>query len=98
MQVGVDIKCMHTSFGGCGVSGFGDIATFQKRPNFPFGVNNGKSYYVIKNCVDQSLKTILGLAIACHNLHVASISHKIQCVMTAYTFITTTTILLTTNS
>ena len=37
MQVGVNIKCMHTSFGGCGLSGFGDIATFQKRPNFPFG-------------------------------------------------------------
>ena len=37
MQVGIDIKCMHTSFGGCGLSGFRDIATFQKRPNFPFG-------------------------------------------------------------
>ena len=37
MQVGVDIKCMHTSFGGCGLFGFGDIATFQKWPNFPFG-------------------------------------------------------------
>ena len=37
MQVGVNIKYMHTSFGGCGLSSFGDIATFQKRPNFPFG-------------------------------------------------------------
>ena len=37
MQVGVDIKCMHTSFGGCGLFGFGDIATFQKWPNFPLG-------------------------------------------------------------
>ena len=37
MQVGVNIKCMHTSFDGCGLSGFGDIATFQKRQNFPFG-------------------------------------------------------------
>ena len=37
MQVGVDIKCMHTSFGGCGLFGFGDVATFQKWPNFPFG-------------------------------------------------------------
>ena len=36
MQVGIDVKCMYTSFGGCGLSGFGDIATFQKRPNFPF--------------------------------------------------------------
>ena len=37
MQVGVNIKCMHTSFGGCGLFGFGDIATFQKWPYFPFG-------------------------------------------------------------
>ena len=83
MQVGIDVKCMHTNFGGRGLSGFGDkislwsikvekfnrsesaqkihasrdqchvhvhqfwwawfspvsedMATFQKRPNFPFG-------------------------------------------------------------
>ena len=37
MQVGINITCMYTSFGGRGLSGFGDIATFQKRPNFPFG-------------------------------------------------------------
>ena len=24
MQVGIDVKCMHTDFGGCGLSGFGD--------------------------------------------------------------------------
>ena len=43
MQVGVNIKCMHTSFDGCGLSGFGDIATFQKRPNFPFGAWTSKN-------------------------------------------------------
>ena len=37
MQVGVNVTCMYISFGGCGLSGFGDMATFQKRPNFPFG-------------------------------------------------------------
>ena len=37
MQVGINITCMYTSFGGRGLSGFGDIATIQKRPNFPFG-------------------------------------------------------------
>ena len=36
MQVGVDAKCMHTNFGARDLSGFGDIAIFQKRPNFPF--------------------------------------------------------------
>ena len=29
MQVEVDDKCMHTNFGGCGLSGFGDTATFK---------------------------------------------------------------------
>ena len=29
MQVGVDVKCMDTNFGGCDFSGFGDIATFK---------------------------------------------------------------------
>ena len=38
MQVGVDVTCMYTSFGGGGLSVFGDMATFQKRPNFPFMV------------------------------------------------------------
>ena len=37
MQVGINVTCMYTSFGGRGFSGFGDKATFQKRPNFPFG-------------------------------------------------------------
>ena len=29
MQVGIDDKCMHTNFGGCDLSGFGDIGTFK---------------------------------------------------------------------
>ena len=29
MQVGVDVKCMHTNFGGCDLSDFGDVATFK---------------------------------------------------------------------
>ena len=24
MQVGIDVKCIYTNFGGCGLSGFGD--------------------------------------------------------------------------
>ena len=37
MQVGIDVKFMHTNFGGCDFFGFGDMATIQKQPNFPFG-------------------------------------------------------------
>ena len=29
MQVGIDVTCMHTNFGGRGFFGFGDIATFK---------------------------------------------------------------------
>ena len=29
MQVGIDVKCMHTNFGGHSLSTFGDIATFK---------------------------------------------------------------------
>ena len=29
MQVGIDVKCMHINFGGCDLSGFGDIGTFK---------------------------------------------------------------------
>ena len=36
MQVGTEVMCMHASFGGHDFFGFRDMATFQKRPNFPF--------------------------------------------------------------
>ena len=36
MQVGIDVKCMHAEFSGCGFLNFGDIATFQKMAKFPF--------------------------------------------------------------
>ena len=29
MQVGVDVTYIHTNFGGCDLSGFGDVATFK---------------------------------------------------------------------
>ena len=29
MQVGIDVKSMYTSFGGRGIFGFGDTATFK---------------------------------------------------------------------
>ena len=37
MQAGINVMCMYSSFGGRGLSGFGDMATYQKRPNFHFG-------------------------------------------------------------
>ena len=53
MQVGIDITCMHASFGGRGFFGFGDMATFQKRPNFPFwGMDY--SLWSSKNFIDRN--------------------------------------------
>ena len=46
MQVKVDVKCMETSFGGRGLSGFGVMAPFRlpsKQPNFPFGPWSSKN-------------------------------------------------------
>ena len=54
MQVGVDVKCMHTSFGGRDPSGFGDMATFQKRPNFPFRAWTIYSLWSWKNSIDRN--------------------------------------------
>ena len=45
MQVGVDVKCMHDRFGGRDFFGFGDMATFQKWPNFPF-----RSWTIVHGC------------------------------------------------
>ena len=36
MQVGVDVKCMHTNFGGHSLYIYGDIATLKKTAKFPF--------------------------------------------------------------
>ena len=37
MQVEIDVTCIHASFGGHALFRFGDMVTFQKQPNFPFG-------------------------------------------------------------
>ena len=39
MQVEVDMKCMETNFGWCGLSGFGDIACFL------FGFKTAKIFF-----------------------------------------------------
>ena len=35
MQVGVNVTCMYTNFGGHDLSGFGDIGTFKNSQIFP---------------------------------------------------------------
>ena len=48
MQVGINVKFMHTNFGGCDLSGFGDIATFKN------GQISLYSPWSSKNLIDQN--------------------------------------------
>ena len=52
MQVGIDVTCMHTNFGGHGLSGFGDTATF-KNTKFPF-LTMDYSPWSSKNLIDRN--------------------------------------------
>ena len=60
--------CMHARFGGRGFFGFGDMATFQKRPNFHFGAWTIYSPWSSKNLIDRNrLKKFMqvGIAVKC---------------------------------
>ena len=74
MQVGIDVTCMHTSFGGHDPSGFGDMATFQKWPNFPFVhglyIVHGHSPWSSKNLIDRNrLKKFMQVGIDIKCMH-----------------------------
>ena len=70
MLVGVDVKCMHTNFGGRDSSGFVDMATFQKRPNFPFGAWTIYSPWSWKNSIDRNqLKKFMQVGIDVKCMH-----------------------------
>ena len=70
MQVGVNVTCMHTSFGGRDPSGFGDMATFQKWPNFPFGSWTIYSPWSWKNSIDRNrLKKFMQVGIDVKCMH-----------------------------
>ena len=43
MQVWIDVKCMHTNFGGCGLFGFGDTTTLK---NGQFSLSDHGLYIV----------------------------------------------------
>ena len=56
-HVGVDVKCMYTNFGGCGISSFGDIAT-SKTAKIPF-LTMDYSPWVSKNLIDRNWLKII---------------------------------------
>ena len=64
LQVGIDVKCMHTNFGGRGFFSFRDMATFQKLPNFPFGAWTIYSPWSLKNLIEWNrLKNFMQVGI-----------------------------------
>ena len=52
MQVVIDVKYMHTNFGGLGLSGFGDI-TISKTAKFPF-LSMDYSPWSSKNVINRN--------------------------------------------
>ena len=65
MHVGIDVNYIHTNFGECGLSGFGDIATFK---NGQISLSDHYSPWVSKNLIDRNrLKKFMhvGLDVKC---------------------------------
>ena len=56
MQVDADVTCINTNFGGCDLSGFGDIATF-KNGQFSLSTHGLYSMVIKKfNCLESAQK------------------------------------------
>ena len=73
MQIGVNVMCMHTSFGGRDPSGFGDMATFQKRPNFPFRA------WASKNLINRNrLKKFMQIRVDVMCMHTSFGGHDLS--------------------
>ena len=69
MQVGIDVTYMHTNFCGGDLSGFGDVATFQEWPNFPFDPWT-ISPWSSKNLIDRNwLKKFMQVGIDVKFMH-----------------------------
>ena len=77
MQVGIDVKCMHIKFDGCGLSGFGDIATF-KTAKFPFRPMD-YSPWSSKNLIDRNWpKKIIQVGIDVKCMHIKFGGHGLS--------------------
>ena len=69
MQVGVDVTCMYTNFGGCDFFGFGDIATF-KNGQISLSTHGLYSPWSSKNLIDQNrLKKIIQVGVDVTYMH-----------------------------
>ena len=77
MQVGVDVKCMHTNFSGHDLSVFGDIATF-KNGKFPFPTMD-YSPWSSNNLIDQNrLKKFMQVGVDVKCMHTNFSGHDLS--------------------
>ena len=68
MQISIDVTYIHTNFGGCDLSGFGDIATI-KNAKFPFRPMD-YSPWSSKNLIDRNrLKKIMQISVDVTYMH-----------------------------
>ena len=68
MQVGTDVKCIYSNFGGLALPGFGDIATF-KTAKFP-SLSMDYSPWSSKNLIDRNrLKKFMQVGIDVKCMH-----------------------------
>ena len=69
MQVGIDVTCLHTNFGGCNLYGFGDIATF-KNGQFSLSDHGLYSPWSSKNLINRNqLKKFMQIGIDVTCIH-----------------------------
>ena len=69
MQVGVNVTCMHTNFGGCSFSNFGDIATF-KNSQISLSDHGLYSPWSAKNLIDRNqLKKFMQVGVNVKCMH-----------------------------
>ena len=69
MQVGIDVKFIYTNFGGCGLFGFGDIATF-KNGQISLSTHGLYSPWSSKNLIDRNeLKKFMQVGIDVKFIH-----------------------------
>ena len=83
MQVGIDVKCMHTNFGRHGLSGFGDLSHFRlpsKTAKFPFRTMD-YSPWSSKNLINQNwLKKFMqvGIDVKCRHTNFDGVASPIS--------------------
>ena len=72
MQVWIDVKFMHTNFGGCGFFGFGDIVKFPF-PTMDYSPWSSKNL-IIWNCLKKFMQ--VGVHVTCMHINFDGCGHS----------------------